>query len=186
VTDADWDALGDRVGPLARELTDVELEALLEGVAAALAAHGALAHAGAELRAIAERLLELVAGRWAERPLLPIGLDLLGAWLRLRATAGSGLSAPDLRSTWAELVPSEWLEDDNRVRDWQLLIRTLTEYEPEALKRLGYGRRHRSYLASFAETDVLEGDEPGYVALEPPGGWNPDIVDVHRILADLA
>jgi hypothetical protein len=155
VTDADWDALGDRVHALASELDASDHARLLDAVTAALHATVALHDPRrSEALALGHQVLERAVRLWshADRPL---EVDLLGSWYRLAdAVVDARPAAPDLARTWAALLPASAELDGpselDRVDAWLALCEVLAVHDRAALARLGFPERHSALLIDLA------------------------------------
>lgn len=156
-SDADWDALGDRLGPLVRELDDVGLGRLLElllDAAEQLSRPGQLA----ELKALVDRALRLATGRWSGR-IVPV--DGLAAWWRLARALPPPPAPPNPAPTWAELEPVAVPEGGDqqeldRLEAWLTLVAVLAQHDPRALPALGFPGRRRALLEEIADRIVAE------------------------------
>ncbi len=155
--DADWDALGDRLGPLVRELDDDGLERLLRllgDTAQRLVGEAALR----ELGALAGRALRLASRRWTGQ-VVPV--DALAAWWALAREFPPPPPAPDPGPTWAELdpvrVPERGRPEDlDRLDTWLALAAVLSEHDPAALAAFGFPERRRDVLDATRELIAAE------------------------------
>ena len=107
ITDADWDALADRLYLIVGELDVPDLTALLTSIEEAIR-RLERDRPDAELLALARSVLQRLTSIW-DRDAAPVPLPALGAWFAL----AGGLprdpappSQPDLTRTWAELFPA--------------------------------------------------------------------------------
>jgi hypothetical protein len=144
-TDADWDLLADRLGPLLAESEDRDVARVLAALAAA---HDADLDdvRRAELATVAARALELVERRW-DATGEPIPLWALEEWLALAGRLPASPPPPRLGVTWVELLPPERLDDPSpddlrRVREWLGLAAILESYDPGELAALGFPERY--------------------------------------------
>jgi hypothetical protein len=155
--DADWDALTDRIYELLPELGVMELSALLDSIAHAIATLGSPA-AQLETPALARMVLERQAALWNDAA-APIPLRGLESWLGLasRLPAGSWRPAPpELGRTWAGLLPAAAPSLDDReaverFADWLTLADLLREHSPGDLHRCRF-RDHRPNMWQFLDT----------------------------------
>jgi len=209
--DADWDALGDRLGPLLRELDDDGMERLL-----GLLEEAAGRVEDPELEALARRALVLAARAWSGG-LVPVAG--LAAWWGLARRFPPPPEPPDPGRTWAQLEPAALPRDGapealDELEAWLGLAEILLEHRPAQLAVLGFPGRHLGLLEAAArelpgppaqsariraaarrllgdprppvEPDVEEEEEE--VAPGPPGTPAPlfaEVARVERILADL-
>lgn len=151
VCDADFDALGDRLGPLLRELDEAGQARLLRTLAAAVEARPPGA-ALTELVALADRALEVCRRAW-EGSAPPV--DSLAAWHALAASApGPPGEVPDPGPAWAALLPADRvdladLRAFDELAEWIALAGLLAEHEPERLDAYGFPERQREVLGRF-------------------------------------
>jgi len=136
--DRDWDALGDRLAAVCREVEEGDAARLLAGLAEA--ARAADAPALAELEPIGALVLRRLARRWdAERRALRV--DVLESWFALSRELADRTPPPSLDATWVELMPDEDA-DAARLDDWLALAEVLDEFAPGALARFEFPERY--------------------------------------------
>src|SRR5262249_13156255 len=131
VTDADWDAVADRLHGVLRDGRNEELVRLLDVVESALTT-APDEHAEAELVALAEHAVEL-AGRRLDDLAPPAPIDLLVGWLALAGAVGQAEVHPAVTAAWIELVPTEHSdlgdpEERARAETWRRLARAVRHY----------------------------------------------------------
>jgi hypothetical protein len=103
-TDADWDALTDRIGPLLRELDAPDVAALLLAIAGSLAAD-LPGRQRVEAESLAGHALGTARRVWFARG-RAISLPLLDAWYAVDALVPTPAQPPVLETTWRALHPS--------------------------------------------------------------------------------
>jgi hypothetical protein len=139
VTDADWDALGDRVHGLIPELEPGELIAVLDAVREAYGAR--LDAVRQELAALAWAVLARSRSPWQDdRRAIP--LPELEAWFALGRVFPDRPPAPSLGTTWVELLPARAPAIDDReaverMIDWLVLVEVIRGFDPALLRALG-------------------------------------------------
>jgi hypothetical protein len=153
IRDGDWDALGDRIGELLRELDDHDIAHLLIAVRRALRARGPGVDA-AEAAALGEYALAATRRRWLHRG-TPLPVTLLGAWYALAEQLGGSATRPPLEPTWSDLSPDPRavLHDRAelaRAELWLALAQLLARHDPDALALLGFPQRERHRLRGLA------------------------------------
>ena len=166
--DRDWDVLGDRLAGLARQADDHDVLRLLGAVSAAFDA-GPPASALAELRALADALLDTLRRRF-DRGDAPTAVACIAAWLELADRAGRGDTPRSVGRTWFALLPGADAapsDDDLRAADdWLWLVEALSAHRPWELHRLGFPQRHKATLASLAAAcEPVPGDDAAGDAL---------------------
>lgn len=142
VDDCDWDALTDRVYELAPELEPQELLAVLDGIGVAV---DAVPAARLEATALARTVLARVA-KLSDATRAPIPLPVLEAWLALASrlpTDSARPTPPNLKRTWAELLPASAPSLDDRYSlerfaDWLTFADLLREHDPDELRRFRF------------------------------------------------
>jgi hypothetical protein len=157
VTDADWDALGDRLTWLLQELEDQQLGRLLQGLAGAIGSEND-PRTFAELDCLARSVLSACRRRWDQaHRVLPA--FLIDAWYAANARLVEPMAAPALGLTWTELLPragtvtGRWLGADlAAVDEWLALAQTLAEYDPDALERFGFFAGEHERLHELARS----------------------------------
>jgi hypothetical protein len=154
VTDADWDALADRVHALAAELDARGHARLLDGLAAAIGAtDGRDPARHLEVLAVAEQALARATTLWA-RAGEELDVDLLRSWYGLAGRVSAAPPPPALDRTWAALLPAGPLLDPpselERVDSWLALCEVLADHDRAALHRLGFFDRHAMLVADLA------------------------------------
>jgi hypothetical protein len=150
MTDADWDALGDRTHQLLHDLEDHKLSRLLVTLADApyattddLQAH--------EARCLATQILTLTSRAWDSRH-RPVSVFLIDAWYTLEKIGDEHPNPPRLELTWAELHPGSYVAEDPdhdelaRADEWLALAQTLARHDPAALAALGFYDNDRSII----------------------------------------
>jgi hypothetical protein len=150
--DADWDLLGDRLGPLAGDLDDRELVRLLAALAAA-AEEVPDQRIRGELDALAARALDVVRRRWDEAA-TAVPIMQLEAWFALAARVHRPAEAPDPGPTWIELLPTEPVDigsvlELRRFEEWLSLADLLAEHDKAAVSAFGFPERQRPLLELF-------------------------------------
>ena len=139
-TDADWDALADRLHDVLRYGRDEDVVRLLDVLETALAAPLG-ERAEAEVVALAEHALDMAGRRLDElAPTAPI--ELLVGWLELGTAVGQAEVHPAVVAAWIELVPTPESDLDDpeeriRVEAWTRLARSLRLHSYETFERLG-------------------------------------------------
>jgi hypothetical protein len=144
ITDADWDALDDRVYALAPSLEVADLCALLTSIRQAIKACEP-DRARIEASALARAVLERLARMWDHSP-DPVPLQALDAWFALAADFARDPpppAAPNLDHTWADLFPAASPDlsdrvDVERYADWLSLAELIREHQPGDLERLRF------------------------------------------------
>ena len=169
VTDRDWDALGDRIAGLLRELEDQDAARVLLALADAL---------GGELdplpRSEAESLAHYVLGaarRAWQKQARPIPVFLVEAWYAANAGLGQREERPPVARTWTELHPSRSLLADDlsptdlqALDDWLTLAQVLSSRDRELLRRLGF-YEHDQQLLAHLTVELGEIVDPEWRAL---------------------
>ena len=158
-SDADWDALTDRVYDLAPELEEAEMIGLLDALGVAIDKLP-MTPGGSEADALAGAVLSRLAVIW-EAARAPIGLAPLEAWLTLAKQLSPRPAPPAIAVTWAELLPvsAPDLSDRTsleRFADWLTLAELLLGYDPILLEELGFPGRSQQHTDSFL--NALEQD----------------------------
>lgn len=198
VTDADWDALADRLHEVLRAGSDEDVVRLLDVLEAALAAPLG-ERAEAEVVALAEHALDM-AGRRLDERAPPAPVDLLVGWLELGTAVGQAVVHPAVIGAWIELVPTmpAFLEDPAehpRYEAWARLARSLRQHSYETFERLGGSeamlctvpeRRPPPRAADLTLQEWVRAEEPA----EPAIGLLPEMTRgdddlVRRVLRDL-
>jgi hypothetical protein len=150
ITDADWDALGDRLYELLRELEDRELAQVLLALGGMLDTVTDRPQAG-EADCLAATVLGTVRRGWDEQH-EPIPVFLLEAWYAVNARVSKPGAGPELAPTWVELHPGGVLVERPdlaelaRAEEWLELAQTLHRYDPAALEAFGFFGRDRDLL----------------------------------------
>lgn len=135
VTDADWDALADRLAELLGELDDRDLTRLLEALAEVLGAELEPAQR-VEAQSLAEYAVGAVHRSWDKQPrVFPV--FLLEAWYALNAIVPEPAPSPPIGRTWAELHPPRRLLLEpitpnvlQQLDDWLALVQVLMRHDP--------------------------------------------------------
>jgi hypothetical protein len=147
MTDADWDALGDRLHELVRDFEERELARVLHAVAGTLAAVDD-ARQALELENLARNVLAATRRAWVERR-RPVPVFLIEAWYALEERVIEWMEPPQLAPTWAELHPGGLLLERPdpaelaRTEEWLALAETLRRYDRHALEEFDFfGRDH--------------------------------------------
>jgi hypothetical protein len=143
ITDADWDALTDRIYLITPALDTPELSALMNGIDQAI--RRPERRAGQEALALARALLERLARTWNQAK-HPVPLPALGAWFALAGRLPPEPpppAPPDLAHTWAELFPAAPpdladRESAERFGDWLTLAGLVRQFQPGDLQRLRF------------------------------------------------
>jgi hypothetical protein len=165
-TDADWDVLTDRVGPLLRELEDPDLARLLLAIADSLAAD-IPSRQRAEADSLASYALGTARRIWnaADRV---ITLPMLDAWYAVNAHLPTPVQTPLLAATWSTLRPDSGSRSDAdrttlaRADEWLALVALLDERDPPTLAALGFPARDATALSALitaAESAVGSPDD---------------------------
>jgi hypothetical protein len=192
VTDADWDALGDRVHALAAELDAHGHTRLLDALHAAIKAPDERdPHRHLEVVALASDALQRATTLW-DRSTDSLDVDLLRAWYALAARVGTAPPPPSLDRTWARLLPAGPQLDDpsevERVDAWLALCEVLADHDRPALHRLGFFDRHAMLLADLATmlgARARDGDPVAASAVARLTRLLPDLVIPAPTLHDL-
>jgi hypothetical protein len=156
IADADWDALGDRLHELRRELEDRELARVLLALDGALAA-AKNRHQARELDCLAVGVLGAIRRAWDEQH-AAVPVFLLEAWHRLNATVVEPVVHPQLAMTWAELHPGGLLlehpdrDELARTEEWLALAEVLGRYDLVALEEFGFFGPDRELLERLIVT----------------------------------
>ena len=203
-TDADWDALADRLHDVLRYGRDEDVVRLLDVLETALAAPLG-ERAEAEVVALAEHALDM-AGRRLDEVAPPAPIDLLVGWLELGTAVGQAVVHPAVVAAWIELVPtsgSDLDEPEERRRNeaWARLARSLRVHSYETFERLGgdelmvltFSEGTAAYPALFEDivgatlgeqvSVAVAGDVTSPVELAELGLGEADLVQ--RVLRDL-
>ncbi len=165
VDDSDWDALGDRLAELLRELDDHESARLLVALGDALNAKLEPAQ-HVEVQSITEFALEAISRRW-NREARPVPVFLLDAWYAAGALLAEPVDPPPLRRTWEELRPSREVPfgrlsapDLQALDDWLALAQILAAHDPDALERLGFYHQDQQLLLAHLALELGETSDP--------------------------
>jgi hypothetical protein len=151
MTDADWDALGDRAHQLIGVLEDHELGRLLLTLAEAPAATSDELQAE-EARCLAGQILGTTCRAWDARH-RPVSVFLIDAWYTLEKIVDEQPDPPRLELVWVELHPGSRLiehpdvDELARADEWLALAQTLARHDPAALEALGFFDRDRGLIA---------------------------------------
>jgi hypothetical protein len=166
--DGDWDALGDRIAELLRELDDHDTGRLLLALADALNARLEAAQR-AEAEGLAQYVLGAISRLWRKR-CRPIPVFLLEAWYAAGAWSVDSAEPPPIRVTWKELEPSRSLlvggltaRDLQELDDWLALAQLLAIHDPGVLERLGFHEQQR--LLAHLAVELGEIDDPELTVL---------------------
>jgi len=139
--DADWDALGDGLHHLCRELDEAAAVRLLH----------TLAVDGPETQALARLILERLG--WGGRAL---SVDAVAAWLAAAARLEDPKPEPPaIAMTWLELEPHaapRTPAELERMADWLRLADLLDTHDPVLLRGLGFPHRYADVLRAFTES----------------------------------
>ena len=154
VSDGDWDALGDRLAQLLRELDDGDLARLLAALDSVLTA-GLERALAIEAQSLAEYVLGAIHRSWsAEARVLPV--FLLESWYALNVTVPRPAPSPPLGPTWTELHPPRALLTEpltvgvlERVDEWLALVQLLMRYDPD-LESFQFEPRDQQLLGHLA------------------------------------
>ncbi len=168
IGDRDWDALGDRLAELLRELEDQDVARLLLALGDAVIAEPEPAQ-----RSEAESLTRYVLGasrRAWQKPARPLPVFVLEAWYAANAALPERADSPPIGPTWAELHPSRSLlvgdltaRDLQAIDDWLALAQVLSAYDRQALSEAGFHDHDQQLLAHVA----VELGEVGDPELQP-------------------
>ncbi len=162
-SDADWDALTDRVRDLVRELEDHDLARLLLAIADALVDHLSPAQR-IEAANLAGYTLATACRTWdAAGRALPAGL--LDAWHEVNSRLADPASPPQIGPTWWALHPQARALSSRAelaaAGEWLALAELLRDRDPEALARVGFPASDTvtlEALISAAENAVASAD----------------------------
>ena len=146
--DADWDALGDGLYHLCRELDEAGAIELL----------GVLDDAGEfdEVLALARLVLDRLD--WAGKA---ISVDAIAAWAPLAIKLDPRPDPPAIAMTWLELEPDDVPKTPvelERFADWVRLASILHEHDRELLTGLHFPDKYEELLIEFG--DQIPGEEP--------------------------
>jgi hypothetical protein len=154
VDDGDWDALGDRLPQLLREVDDRELVRLLAALESALNAD-LEPDQTIEAQSLAEYLLGATHRAWSAHPRV-IPVFVLEAWYALDAIVPHPAPSPPLGHTWTELHPPRRLLIEpltlrvlEQVDQWLALVEVLVRYDP-ALQEFQFDHRDQELLGHLA------------------------------------
>ncbi len=168
--DGDWDALGDRVGELLRELDDHDTGRLLLVLTDALKARSEPAQR-AEAECLTQYVLGALGRSWRKAGQL-VPVFLLEAWYSANARLPERAEPPSVRRTWAELHPSRELllggldaRDLQGLDDWLALAQVLAAHDREALRRLGFYADEEQLLLAHLAVDLGEIGDPDLAVL---------------------
>jgi hypothetical protein len=162
--DGDWDALGDRIGELLRELEDQDVARLLVTLVEALRTPlDPAQHAEAE--SLTGYVLRATRRAWQKQP-RPLPVFLLESWYAANAALARPEQSPPIAPTWTELHPSRsLLVVDLSARslevldDWLALAQVLSAHDPETLRQVGFDDHDQQLLAHLA-VELGELDDP--------------------------
>jgi hypothetical protein len=181
--DADWDALGDTVHRLCRELGQDDVARLLGALEPAVAAEPS----NGELQALAELALTTSRRRFDhEEAMLSAGVA--EAWLRLASLLERSIEAPALVPTWQALAPRPGAAEPARLREWRAFASVLRDHLPGLLVELGYPERYHGWVIEADEEAFDPDDDDPLFEDAPPPPPLPERAGpsrVWRILADL-
>ena len=153
VSDADWDALGDRLAELIHLADERTLAGILAALRAALESSDA-PQVEAELRSLASLGLQLAI---RVRPTHePVGVGLLQSWLRLANLVTDRPKQSWLTATWLELLPTSPPDPNSpaeltRYEEWLSLTEALLELDQPQLSALGFPGAQLEIARGFAE-----------------------------------
>lgn len=156
VSDSDWDALGDRVGKLVKQLEDQELAQLFLALRGLWTVEITRSQKR-EARSLVTNVLKMTARRWDQEH-RPLPGFLLEHWYALREWDPEAIQPPQLGLTWAELYPASPpaggmdRSELNRADEWLALAQTLRRYDRAALTGLGFFAHDQDLLAHLAQT----------------------------------
>ena len=153
--DRDWDALGDRIAELLRELDDHDLARVLTAFEETL--RGELEPAQArEAHSLANYVLAATRRSWMKRP-RPLPVFVLEAWYRLNDAAAEPVASPPLGLTWTELHPPRALpilpitrSALTQLEEWLALAQILARHDPDALDALRFDANDHELLGHVA------------------------------------
>ena len=157
LSDGDWDALGDRVATLLRELDDLQVMRLLLAAGAALEQPILATAARRELAHLASSMLD-VTSRAADTGSRLVTAAMAEAWYELRHRIGSSASLPVGR-TWIELRPSPAgdvldVGELERMDDWLALAQVLDRHDVTQLSIFQF-QQDQALLARIALTFAM-------------------------------
>lgn len=158
--DADFDALGDRLGPLLREQDEPGRARVLRALATVLRLRPHEARLS-ELVALADRALAVCGREWAGT--VP-SIDGLAAWHELAAAApGPPGETPDAGHLWADLLPAgrvdlSDVEGVDAFADWLALVGVLAEHDRDRLRDYGWPGRQLAILGWLVDDTERAGD----------------------------
>ena len=147
-TDADWDALGDRIAEIIREADERVLTELLGALHTALDSAARDLRERAELSSLSSLTLRLVTR--ARSPQEPVGVALLRAWWQLGKLLPENSCPPWLAAIIDQLRPQRAPDHHSpaelsRYDEWLTLVETLQELSPgglDAHEDLGFPDEH--------------------------------------------
>ncbi len=156
INDADWDAIGDRLHALGRELEDRELARVMLAIGATLTALGD-GPRRLELDSLGMNVLAATRRAWDERD-RPIPVFLLEAWYTLDDCVSEWVTPPRLSPTWAELHPGGLMlecpdpAELARTEEWLALAGMLSRYDRTALEAFDFFGLDRELLERLIVT----------------------------------
>jgi hypothetical protein len=165
ICDADWDALGDRIGELLGELEDQDVGRLLLALGDALKGY-LEPDQRSEMESLAAYALAATSRSWRKH-LRPVSVFLLEVWYTVNALFVQPAEPPPLRVTWMELQPSGSRlvggltgRDLQDIDEWLTLAQILATHDPGALERLGFYEPWPQLLLAHLTVDLGEIADP--------------------------
>ncbi len=157
MNDTDWDALGDRLGELLRELDDRDLVRLLMGIEEVLNAELESSQRG-ELQSLARYILGATRRSWIKQSrALPV--FLVEAWYAVNAAVPERVDSPLFGRTWTDLHPPASLLIESitpaalqQLDEWLALVQVLVRHDRDALRTLGFDDEDYELLGHLALT----------------------------------
>ena len=169
IGDADWDALGDRLAELLRELDDHDTGRLLLALGEAVKARLEPAQR-AEAGCLTEYVLGALSRSW--RNARPVPVFLLEGWYSANALLAEPAEPPPVRVTWKELQPMRaalvdgvTARDLQQLDDWLALAQVLAAHDPGALERLEFYEPPQQLLLAHIAVELGEVTDPDLAAL---------------------
>jgi hypothetical protein len=163
--DRDWDALGDRIAELLRELEDQDVARLLLALVDTLSAELEPAQY-LEAESLAQYVLGATRRAW-EKPPHPMPVFLIEAWYATRAELAQPTEPPPIAPTWSELCPSSSLlvdglraQDLQTLDDWLALAQVLAAHDRGALAHLGFYEHEQQRLIAHATVELGAVSDP--------------------------
>ena len=155
IRDSDWDALGDRIAELIRELDDHDMARLLLAIGAALGA-GLEPATRCEAESLARYVLAATRRGW-QKQAGPLPVFLVEAWYSVNASLPEREEGPPIARTWNDLHPPRALlidgltaQDLQPLDDWLALAQILSANDRDVLHQVGFDDNDQQLLAHVA------------------------------------